>query len=59
MAPLDVPTSGADSSVQSFDGISIAAVRQFDIDNYQTKFRFDILFGVLTQNSEMAIRVTS
>ena len=59
MAPLDSPTAGADSAVESFDGISIAAVRQFDIANYKTKFRFDILYGVLTQNSEMAIRVTS
>lgn len=58
MAPLDVPTAGADSAIESFDGISIAAVRQFDIDNYKTKFRFDILYGVLTQNSEFAVRIT-
>jgi len=58
MAPFDVPTSGADSAIESYDGISIAAVRQFDIDNYQTKFRFDILYGVLTQNPDFAVRIT-
>ena len=58
MAPLDSPTAGADSAVESFDGISIAAVRQFDIANYKTKFRFDILYGVLTQNPEFAVRIT-
>ena len=59
IAPLDVPVSGAESSMQSFDGVSISAVRQFDIDNYQTKFRFDILYGVRAQNPDFAVRLTS
>jgi hypothetical protein len=59
MAPLDVPVDGATSSVQSYDGISIAATRQFDIDSYLTKYRFDILFGVKYQNPDFAVRVTS
>jgi hypothetical protein len=59
MAPLDVPVDGATSSVQSYDGISIAATRQFDIDAYVTKYRFDILFGVKYQNPDFAVRVTS
>jgi hypothetical protein len=58
MAPFDVPTSGADSSMQSYDGVSIAAVRQFDIDEYETKFRFDILYGIKVQNPDFAVRIT-
>lgn len=59
MAPLDMPTEGASSSRESFGGISIRAVRQYDITTDETVYRFDILFGVKAQNPDFAVRTTS
>jgi hypothetical protein len=59
MAPLDLPEDGATASRQSFDNISIRAVRQYDITNDQTVYRFDILYGVKAQNPDFAVRTTS
>ena len=57
-APLDVPTDGASGSRQDFMGCSIRAVRQFDIVNDKTIFRFDTLYGIKVQNPDMACRIT-
>lgn len=59
MAPLDLPEDGATASRESFGNISIRAVRQYDITNDQTVYRFDILFGVKAQNPDFAVRTTS
>jgi hypothetical protein len=59
MAPLDMPTDGASASRESFKGISIRSVRQYDITNDKTVFRFDILYGVKAQNPDFAVRLTS
>jgi hypothetical protein len=59
MAPLDLPTDGASASRESFGGISIRAVRQYDIINDKTIYRFDILYGVKAQNPDFAVRTTS
>ena len=58
MAPLDMPTDGASSARESFKGVSIRSVRQYDIINDKTVFRFDILYGIKAQNSDMAVRLT-
>jgi hypothetical protein len=58
MAPLDMPEDGATAARESFKNISIRAVRQYDIINDKTIFRFDILFGVVAQNSDFAVRLT-
>jgi hypothetical protein len=58
MAPIDLPEDGASASRESFKGVSIRAVRQYDIINDKTIFRFDILFGVKAQNSDFAVRLT-
>lgn len=58
MAPLDMPTDGASSARESFKGVSIRSVRQYDIANDKTVFRFDILYGVKAQNPDMAVRLT-
>jgi hypothetical protein len=58
MAPLDLPEDGASASRESFKGVSIRAVRQYDIAADKTIFRFDILFGVKAQNSDFAVRLT-
>lgn len=58
MAPLDMPTDGASAARESFKGISIRSVRQYDITNDKTVFRFDILYGVKVQNPDFAVRLT-
>lgn len=58
MAPLDMPTDGASAARESFKGISIRSVRQYDITNDKTVFRFDILYGVKAQNPDFAVRLT-
>jgi len=58
MAPLDLPVDGATAARESFKGISIRAVRQYDVTNDKTVFRFDILYGVKAQNPDFAVRVT-
>jgi hypothetical protein len=58
MAPLDLPVDGATSARESFKGISIRAVRQYDVINDKTIFRFDVLYGVKAQNPDFAVRLT-
>jgi hypothetical protein len=58
MAPLDMPEDGASAARESFKGISIRAVRQYDITNDKTVFRFDILYGIKAQNPDFAVRLT-
>ena len=56
MAPLDMPTDGASAARESFKSVSIRSVRQYDITSDITTFRFDILFGIKTQNPDFAVR---
>jgi hypothetical protein len=58
MAPLDMPEDGASSARENFKGISIRSVRQYDIINDKTIFRFDILYGIKEQNPDFAVRLT-
>ena len=58
-AQLDLPVDGASASRQNFMGVSIRAVRQYNITNDENRFRFDILFGVKVQNPGFAVRTTS
>jgi hypothetical protein len=55
---LDVVTDGASGYRQNFDGVSIKAQRQYDIDADELKYRFDVLFGVKVQNRSFAVRTT-
>jgi hypothetical protein len=58
MANLDLPEDGASASRESYGGISIRAVRQYDVVEDETIFRFDILYGVVAQNPDFACRIT-
>ena len=58
MAPLDMPQDGASSARESFKGVSIRSVRQYDITNDKTVFRFDVLYGIKAQNPDFAVRLT-
>ena len=59
MAPLDLPTQGAESSRETFDNVSIRTVTQYAIGTDTTTYRFDILYGVKAQNPDFAVRTTS
>lgn len=59
MAPLDMPSEGAEASRESFGDISIRVVKQYSINSDKTVFRLDILFGVKAQNPDFAVRTTS
>jgi len=59
MAPLDMPEDGASASRESFGNISIRAVRQYNITDDETVYRFDILYGVKAQNPDFCVRTTS
>lgn len=58
-AQLDLPTDGASASRENFMGVSIRAVRQYNITLDKNIFRFDILFTVKVQNPGFAVRTTS
>ena len=59
VAQLDLPVDGASASRQNFKNVSIRVVRQYNFTTDKNRFRFDILFGVKTQNPGFAVRTTS
>lgn len=58
VAQLDLPQDGATSARQNYDGISIRTVKWYDGTSDTTTMRFDILYGIKTQNPGFAVRTT-
>lgn len=58
-AQLDVPSDGASAARETYQGVSIRAVRQYNVSIDKTIFRFDILYGIKMQNPEFACQITS
>jgi len=58
MAQLEMPQGGAKSSRETMDGISVRSVTQYNVLTDVNVYRFDILFGVETQNPYLAVRTT-
>lgn len=56
VVPLEKPDS-AWSAVETEDGLSIAVVKDFNIDEYVETIRLDILYGVKTIYPELACRI--
>lgn len=54
--PLE-PASGADSSVETFGGLSIRVVMDYDISSKSTTMSFDVLYGYAPLYPELAVRV--
>lgn len=52
--PMEVPP-GAAGSVQSYNGISVRVVQQYDITKKRTVISFDILFGIKTIDANRAV----
>ena len=59
MAPLALPPGNVEASSESFEGISVRSVRDYDITNDDGLWRFDILYAVKVQNPGFAVRTTS
>jgi len=58
-AQLDLPQDGATASRENYKGVSIRLVRQYNATLDETVMRFDILYGIKTQNPGFAVRTTS
>ncbi|QWS68126.1 major capsid protein [Gordonia phage VanLee] len=53
-AAMEIPP-GAEGAVQSYNGISIRVVRQYDINKKRTVVSFDVLFGIKTIDANRAV----
>lgn len=57
MRPLEIPSSVVYGARQSYNGLSMRAIKAFDIDEDKEVIRFDILYGVLCQTPLLACRI--
>ncbi len=58
-AQLAMPGGGAKASRQNFKGVSMRVVTQYDITLDKDIMRFDIFYGLKTQNPEWGVVITS
>ena len=57
MRPLEIPTSVSWGARESYEGLSVRAIKAYDITNDLEVLRFDILYGVLAQYPELGCRI--
>lgn len=57
-APLDMPMGNVEAAQETFDNVSIRTVVDYDFDNDNNRYRFDILYGIKVQNPGFACRTT-
>jgi hypothetical protein len=57
MVPLNIDRDVAWSASETYKGYTITVTKDFDITNYQTYIRFDVLFGVKTLNPFLGCRI--
>jgi len=55
--PLEIPSSVAWGARESYNGLSVRAVKEYDIEEDKEMLRFDVLYGVLCQNPSFAVRI--
>lgn len=55
--PLTTDLGGVECAVATIDGISVRVIRGFDQDTKEEKISFDILYGILPLQPELAVRV--
>ncbi len=58
MRPLEIPSSAAWGARESYNGLSVRAIKAYDVDEDKEVLRFDVLYGVLCQNPSFACRIT-
>ena len=57
VVPIELPSAASAKARASHNGLSIAMVQDFDIDNYDEVTRLDILFGAVAQYPETGTRL--
>lgn len=56
--PLEMPVGNVEASQQTYKGMTVRLVRQYDIGTDVNKYRFDTLFGSEALQPELATRVS-
>ena len=56
--PLEIPSSCVWGARESYNGLSVRAIKAYDVDEDKEVLRFDVLYGVLTQNPSFATRIS-
>jgi len=57
MRPLEIPSSVVWGGRESYNGLSVRAIKAYDVEEDKEVLRFDILYGVLCQNPSFATRI--
>jgi len=55
--PLEIPQSCVWGSRESYNGLSVRAIKAYDIEEDKEVLRFDVLYGVLCQLPEVGCRI--
>jgi hypothetical protein len=55
--PLEIPSSCVWGARESYNGLSVRAIKAYDIEEDKEVLRFDVLYGVLTQYPELGCRI--
>jgi len=55
--PLEIPQSVTWGARESYNGLSVRAIKAYDIDEDKEVLRFDVLYGVLCQNPSFGCRI--
>ena len=56
--PLEIPSSCVWGARESYNGLSVRAIKAYDVDEDKEVLRFDVLYGTLTQNPSFATRIS-
>ena len=59
MVPLQVPIGGVGASQETFEGVTVKVVTDFDIKLDENQIRWDIMYGVKVVAQDMIVRHTS
>ena len=55
--PLEIPSSVVWGARESYNGLSVRVIKQYDIEEDKEMLRFDVLYGVLCQNPSFGVRI--
>lgn len=55
--PLEIPQSAAWGARESYNGLSVRAIKAYDVEEDKEVLRFDVLYGVLCQYPELGCRI--
>jgi hypothetical protein len=55
--PLEIPSSVVWGARESYNGLSVRVIKAYDIEEDKEMLRFDVLYGMLTQNPMFGCRI--